>query len=154
MSRQLSGFNIFAFLSNTFISNAEPSGTYEISQMRSLWLSFGFALANALWVLNSFPAMERPTLIDEMNRFSPLAYFTIDSRGRRFLLLLSLTLMVPLLIAAGFSLRINPEHPDNKARVGVFEVFLLIYTAAYSPGAGVVPFLYSSEIFPLLNRGK
>lgn len=86
-------------------------------------------------------------------RFSPLAYFTIDSKGRRFLLLLSLVLMVPLLVAAGFSLRINSSHPDNPTRVGVFEIFLILYTAAYSPGAGVVPFLYSSEIFPMVHRG-
>lgn len=61
--------------------------------------------------------------------------------------------MVPLLIAAGFSLKIDSGHPSNPARVGVFEVFLILYTATYSPGAGVVPFLYSSEIFPLVNRG-
>jgi hypothetical protein len=62
--------------------------------------------------------------------------------------------MIPLLIAAGFSLRINYTDPSNPIRVGVFETFLILYTAAYSPGAGVVPFLYSSEIFPLVNRGK
>jgi hypothetical protein len=62
--------------------------------------------------------------------------------------------MIPLLIAAGFSLRINYTDPSNPVRVGVFETFLILYTAAYSPGAGVVPFLYSSEIFPLVNRGK
>lgn len=86
-------------------------------------------------------------------RFSPLAYFTIDSKGRRFLLLLSLVLMVPLLIAAGFSLGINTGHPNNPIRIGLFETFLILYTAAYSPGAGVVPFLYSSEIFPMVHRG-
>lgn len=86
-------------------------------------------------------------------RFSPLAYFTIDSKGRRFLLLLSLMLMVPLLIAAGFSLEITTTHPNSSVRVGVFETFLILYTAAYSPGAGVVPFLYSSEIFPMVHRG-
>lgn len=86
-------------------------------------------------------------------RFSPLAYFTIDSKGRRFLLLLSLILMIPLLIAAGFSLQIDRLHPNNPTRVGLFATFLTLYTAAYSPGGGVVPFLYSSEIFPLVNRG-
>ena len=86
-------------------------------------------------------------------RFSPLAYFTIDSKGRRFLLLLSLVLMVPLLIAAGFSLGINTADPNNPIRIGLFETFLILYTAAYSPGAGVVPFLYSSEIFPMVHRG-
>jgi hypothetical protein len=58
-----------------------------------------------------------------------------------------------LLIAAGFSLGINTAHPNNSVRVGIFETFLILYTAAYSPGAGVVPFLYSSEIFPMVHRG-
>ncbi|KAH8696407.1 putative sugar transporter [Talaromyces proteolyticus] len=134
-AQQLSGINIFAFLSTSFISNSVNntiSGAPELSNMTALWLSFGFALSNAV--------------------FSPLAYFTIDSKGRRFLLLLSLILMVPLLIAAGFCLQIDPAHPNNPARVGLFELFLILYTATYSPGAGVVPFLYSSEIFPLVNR--
>ncbi|CRG83841.1 Proton myo-inositol cotransporter [Talaromyces islandicus] len=130
-AQQLSGINIFSFLSNNFISNPGQS-TGQISNIKSLWLSFGFGLSNAV--------------------FSPLAYFTIDSKGRRFLLLLSLFLMIPLLIAAGFSLEIDPAHPNNPARVGLFETFLILYTAAYSPGGGVVPFLYSSEIFPLVNR--
>ncbi|GAM41913.1 sugar transporter [Talaromyces pinophilus] len=116
-----------------FITNTTSSGPSGIPQIRSLCLSLGFALANAV--------------------FSPLAYFTIDSKGRRFLLLLSLVLMVPLLIAAGFSLGINTVDPNNPIRVGVFETFLILYTAAYSPGAGVVPFLYSSEVFPMVHRG-
>ncbi|EED15428.1 sugar transporter, putative [Talaromyces stipitatus ATCC 10500] len=131
-SQQLSGINIFAFLSNTFISNSTSFSTPNISHIRILSLSLGFALANAV--------------------FSSLAYFTIDSKGRRFLLLLSLILMVPLLIAAGLSLKISHAHPNNSVRVGVFETFLILYTAAYSPGAGVVPFLYSSEIFPMVHR--
>lgn len=127
-AQQLSGINIFAFLSTSFITS-ETLSKGE-SHMKALWLSFGFCLCNAV--------------------FSPLAYFTIDSKGRRFLLLLSLTLMIPLLIAAGFSLQIGST--TSSARRGVFEMFLILYTATYSPGAGVVPFLYSSEIFPLVNR--
>ena len=96
--------------------------------MESLWLSFGFAAANAV--------------------FSPLAYWFIDSKGRRFLLLASIIAMVPLLLATGFSFKIQAYT----ARIAVVETFVVLYTAAYSPGAGVVPFLYASEVFPLINR--
>lgn len=120
--RQLSGINIFAFLSTTIFS------TGSANPMISLWLSFGFAASNAL--------------------FSPIAYWLIDGKGRRFLLLASLVAMVPLLIATAFSFKI----PGSTARFAVAELFVILYTAAYSPGAGVVPFLYSSEVFPLINR--
>ena len=80
--------------------------------------------------------------------FSPLAWFYIDSKGRRFLLLASLIAMVPLLLATAFSFKIDASD----ARLGVIEFFVILYTAAYSPGAGVVPFLYSSEVSPLINR--
>ena len=120
--RQLSGINIFAFLSTTIFNYG------DINPMQSLWLSFGFAVSNAV--------------------FSPIAYWLIDSKGRRFLLLASLFAMVPLLLATAFSFKI----PNQTARFAVAEVFIIIYTAAYSPGAGVVPFPYSSEVFPLINR--
>ena len=96
--------------------------------MENLWLSFGFAAANAV--------------------FSPIAYWFIDSKGRRFLLLVSLIAMIPLLLATGFSFQIQAYT----ARLVVVETFVILFTAAYSPGAGVVPFLYASEVFPLINR--
>ena len=96
--------------------------------MESLWLTLGFAAANAV--------------------FSPVAYWFIDNKGRRFLLLASLTAMVPLLLAAAFSFQLK----NQTTKLAVVELFVILYTAAYSPGAGVVPFLYSSEVFPLINR--
>lgn len=96
--------------------------------MENLWLSFGFAASNAL--------------------FSPVAYWIVDRKGRRSLLLASLTAMVPLLLATAFAFKIH----EPTAKKVVVEIFVIIYTAAYSPGAGVVPFLYSSEVFPLINR--
>lgn len=96
--------------------------------MENLWLSFGFAASNAL--------------------FSPLAYWIVDRKGRRSLLLASLIAMVPLLLATAFAFKIH----EPTAKKVVVEIFVIIYTAAYSPGAGVVPFLYSSEVFPLINR--
>ncbi|KAL8818156.1 MAG: hypothetical protein Q9191_008001 [Dirinaria sp. TL-2023a] len=56
--------------------------------------------------------------------------------------------MVPLLLATAFSFKI----PQSTAKFAVVELFVILYTAAYSPGAGVVPFQYSSEVFPLINR--
>jgi hypothetical protein len=90
----------------------------------------------------------------EQYRFSPLAYLWIDSHGRRFLLLTSLILMVPLLIAAGFSLDIHKFNPGNSLRIGMFEIFLILYTAAYSPGAGVSnPSIPSILLVPLSRVG-
>lgn len=84
------------------------------------------------------------------HRFSTIAYFYIDSKGRRFLMVTSLAAMIPLLLAAGLSFLAN----DNTLKVGLVSTFLILYTLAYSPGAGVVPFLYTSEIFPQVLRGK
>ena len=83
-------------------------------------------------------------------RFSPIAYFFVDSKGRRFLLIVSLAAMIPLLIATGFSFTAD----SNSAQTGIVATFLILFTLAYSPGAGVIPFLYSSEIFPQVLRGK
>ena len=96
--------------------------------MTSLWLSFGFAAANTV--------------------FSPMAYKYVDEKGRRFLLLGSLLVMVPLLFITGFFFKLDNLTAQN----AVVEFFVIIYTAIYSPGAGVIPFLYSSEVFPLINR--
>ena len=57
--------------------------------------------------------------------------------------------MFPLLIASGFAF----EAKSTRAQDGLVATFLVLYTLAYSPGSGVVPFLYSSEIFPQVLRG-
>ena len=111
-AQQASGINIFAFLAASFLSDA------NFSSINSLWLSLGFGAANFL--------------------FSPIAYWFVDTRGRRFLLLTSLLCCFPMLLATGFSFKIE----DDSARTGVVAMFLILFTLAYSPGAGVVPFLY------------
>ena len=79
---------------------------------------------------------------------SAWAYFYIDTKGRRFLLMTSLASMVPLLLDSGFSFMAD----NNAVKIGLVSTFLILYTLAYSPGAGVVPFLYTSEIFPQVLR--
>ena len=83
-----------------------------------------------------------------LTRFSAIAYFYIDSKGRRFLLMTSLAAMFPLLLASGFSYKLE----SNSGKIAAVTTFLVLYTLAYSPGGGVVPFLYSSEIFPQVLR--
>lgn len=112
----MSGINIFAFLAASFLKEAGLSNT------SSLWLAFGFGAANFC--------------------FSPIAYWFIDSRGRRFLLLMSSLFCFPLLLATAFSFKIDHGDSMSHARTGVVALFMILFTIAYSPGAGVVPFLY------------
>ena len=120
----------------------------------------------------------------KVSRSSMVAYFYIDSKGRRWLLILSLAAMFPFLLATAFSF--EPDNPSNKGLIAFFlvcytmvslpqnhsptskasmpsdsdhtscefnSIVLIEFSQAYSPGAGVVPFLYSSEIFPQMLRG-
>lgn len=70
-------------------------------------------------------------------------------RGRRFLLLTSLGAGVITLALTSAMFHI----PDgNPARLPMIILFIMIFTAFYSPGAGAIPFLYSAEIWP--NEGR
>jgi Sugar (and other) transporter len=86
--------------------------------------------------------------------FSAVAFFFIEPldadkhpiasrlRGRRFLLLLSLSAGAVILLATALSFDIHNSH-----RAGTIIAFVYIFTIFYSPGAGCIPFLYSSEIW-------
>ena len=93
--------------------------------------------------------------LPEDSGINPL-YETGDShplRGRRFLLLASLSLGALMLSITAFCFFI-PQDPENPSpRFGVISLFMLLFTAVYSPGAGSIPFLYCSEIFPNEGRG-
>ncbi|KAL9079837.1 MAG: hypothetical protein Q9157_001293 [Trypethelium eluteriae] len=60
--------------------------------------------------------------------------------------------MIPLIIGQALSLTISTNGNNGGVHTGIVILFIVLNTAAYSPGAGVVPFLYSSEVFPLINR--
>lgn len=119
----MSGINIFAFLAASFLTSS-TAGHTGFKHIDSLGLSFGFGAANFF--------------------FSHIAYWFIDSKGRRYLLLMSLLCCFPLLLATGFSFDIRGDDINTRspARTGVVALFLMLYTLAYSPGSGVVPFLY------------
>ncbi|KAF8636121.1 hypothetical protein AX17_003776 [Amanita inopinata Kibby_2008] len=123
IAQQMCGINIIAFYSSTIFVQA------GYSTRDALLASWGFGLVN--WVF-AFPAV-----------------WTIDTFGRRNLLLFTFPNMAWTLLAAGFSFFIPV---DNGARVPLIALFIFLFAAFYSPGEGPVPFTYSAEVFPLTHR--
>lgn len=123
IAQQMCGINIIAFYSSTIFVNAGST------PKEALFASFGFGLTNFLF---AFPAL-----------------FTIDTFGRRSLLLFTFPQMAWTLLAAGFCFYI-PE--SSRAHLGMIAFFVFLFAAFYSPGEGPVPFTYSAEVFPLSHR--
>ena len=123
IGQQMCGINIIAFYSSTVFAQAGASIT------GALLASWGFGLVNFIF---AWPAV-----------------WTIDTFGRRALLLFTFPNMFWTLLAAGFCFWI-PE--GNNARLGLIATFIYLFDAFYSPGEGPVPFTYSAEVFPLSHR--
>ncbi|KAG5287437.1 sugar transporter [Histoplasma capsulatum G186AR] len=123
IAQQMCGINTMAFYSSTIFAEANATVT------ESLFASWGFGLINFVF---AFPAV-----------------WTIDTYGRRALLLFTFPQMAWTLLAGGFAFYI-PQ--DSKAHLGVIAFFIYLFAAFYSPGEGPVPFTYSAEVFPLSHR--
>ena len=123
LAQQMCGINIIAFYSSSIFSAAGASNK------NSLLASWGFGLVNFVF---AWPAIR-----------------TIDTFGRRSLLLFTFPQMAWTLLAAGFCFYI-PE--SSKAHLGFIALFIFLFAAFYSPGEGPVPFTYSAEVFPLSHR--
>ncbi|KAF7981549.1 hypothetical protein HWV62_33149 [Athelia sp. TMB] len=124
LAQQMCGINIIAFYSSTIFSEA------GYSNRQALLASLGFGAVNFVF---AFPAL-----------------FTIDTFGRRNLLLFTFPQMAWTLLAAGFCFLISPDL--GTARIGLIALFVFMFAAFYSPGEGPVPFTYSAEVFPLAQR--
>ena len=148
LAQQLCGINIIAFYSTLIFESA------GLNQYTAMIGSFGFGATNWLFC---FPA-----------------FWTIDTFGRRSLLLFTFPQMVCFapqfgserlekcsradqipsqfwtLLAAGLCTLINPDV--GSARTGLVCLFVFMFAAFYSPGEGPVPFTYSAEVFPLSHR--
>ncbi|KAK0867179.1 hypothetical protein LTS02_004346 [Friedmanniomyces endolithicus] len=135
VGQQLCGVNALQFFSSTFFCDARK-GTMKdedllanSSYLQPLFLSWGIGLANFLF---TFPA-----------------YYFIDRKGRRWLLLITIPLMALTSLAAGLSFLIPVA---NGARTPVIAIFTFLFMAAYSSGIGPVPFTLSAEVFPMEHR--
>lgn len=123
LAQQMCGINIIAFYSSTIFVDAKASN------LTALLASFGFGLVNFVF---AWPAV-----------------WTIDTWGRRTLLLFTFPNMAWTLLAAGLCFLI----PDtSRAHLGMIAFFVFLFAAFYSPGEGPVPFTYSAEVFPLSHR--
>ncbi|KAI7160226.1 MFS transporter [Hortaea werneckii] len=123
ISQQFSGVNIMAFYSSTIFSEA------GYTARQALLASFGYGLI--------------------MFIFAIPAVYTMDTYGRRNLLLLTFPQMAWCLLAAGFCF-LMPE--GNSARVPLIAFFVYLFIAFYGPGIGPIPSIYFSESFPLSHR--
>ncbi|KAF8908823.1 hypothetical protein CPB85DRAFT_1222505 [Mucidula mucida] len=118
------GINAIAYYSSSIFSQA------NFSDIQALIASWGYGMVN--WI------------------FALPAVYTIDTFGRRNLLLTTFPLMAAFLLLTGFAFWI-PEDA-GRARIGVVALGIYLFTACYSPGEGPVPFTYSAEAFPLYIR--
>lgn len=83
--------------------------------------------------------------------FAIPAIYTIDTFGRRNLLLTTFPLMAIFLLFTGMCFFISQENA-LKTRVGLIALGIYLFGIVYSPGEGPVPFTYSAEAYPLYVR--
>lgn len=121
--QQLCGINIIAFYSSSIFSDA------GFSTFGALLASCVFGFLN---FIGAFPAV-----------------WTMDTLGRRSLLLLTLPIMAVTMLAAGLSFIIPTE---NSAHFYILASMIYLFCLEYSPGMGPVPNTYCSEVFPLSHR--
>ena len=123
MAQQFSGISVMSFYSSTVFAEAGRG------IQTTLLASWGFGLINFVF---AFPAI-----------------WTIDTFGRRNLLLFTFPNMAWCLVTVGCLFLLPTE---SQAKLPLVALFIYIYTAMYSPGIGPVPNVYASECFPLSHR--
>lgn len=124
--QQFCGVNVIAYYSTTIFT------TSGYSIQSALLASMGTGILN--WV------------------FALPATLTIDTFGRRNLLLTTFPFLAICLLWTGFSFWIEPDITDSKKRVAMVTTGMYLFEVFYSPGEGPVPFTYSAEAFPLHVR--
>ncbi|KAF2845205.1 MFS sugar transporter-like protein [Plenodomus tracheiphilus IPT5] len=127
--QQFCGVNVIAYYSSSIFEQA------GFSRSEALLTSMGTGITNFVFAI---PAI-----------------YTIDTFGRRNLLLTTFPLMGICLLWCGMSffLPLDPEtgRPSIE-RLGSIAAAIYTFMAVYSPGEGPVPFTYSAEAFPLHLR--
>jgi sugar porter (SP) family MFS transporter len=121
--QQFCGVNVIAYYSSAIFTQA------GLGQREALIGSLGTGIIN--WI------------------FAIPAIYTIDTFGRRNLLLVGYPLMGLCLLWTGMSFFI-PE--ESVGRIASVATGIYMFMVMYSPSSGPVPFTYSAEAFPLYVR--
>ncbi|OAK94798.1 plastidic glucose transporter 4 [Phaeosphaeriaceae sp. SRC1lsM3a] len=130
--QQFCGVNVIAYYSSSIFRQA------GFSESEALLTSMGTGITNFVFAI---PAI-----------------YTIDTFGRRNLLLTTFPLMGICLLWCGMSFYLpviddgTPEGKSTPQRLGSIAAAIFTFMAVYSPGEGPVPFTYSAEAFPLHLR--
>ncbi|GAB7361778.1 hypothetical protein MBLNU230_g1822t1 [Neophaeotheca triangularis] len=138
--QQFCGVNVIAYYSTAIFQEA------GFGRSDALWTSFGTGVVNWLFAI---PAI-----------------YTIDTFGRRNLLLVGFPLMAICLLWCGFSFFIDNGRPGldteivdgeeqnvvSTGQLGSVAAAIYMFMVCYSPSEGPVPFTYSAEAFPLYLR--
>ncbi|KAE8145652.1 hypothetical protein BDV25DRAFT_144448 [Aspergillus avenaceus] len=122
--QQFCGVNVIAYYSSEIFLEAT-------NQRNALTASLGWGLINWLFAI---PAV-----------------YTIDTFGRRNLLLTTFPLMSLSMFFTGFSFWI-PQETHSSARLACIALGTYFFGIVYSVGEGPVPFTYSAEAYPLYIR--
>jgi len=124
--QQFCGVNVIAYYSSSIFRDS------GFSAKSALAASLGFGVINFLFAI---PAI-----------------YTIDTFGRRNLLLTTFPLMAIFLLFTGMCFFISQEGDSLRVRVGLIALGIYLFGIVYSPGEGPVPFTYSAEAYPLYVR--
>lgn len=122
--QQFCGVNVIAYYSTTIFE----AGGYGLNS--ALLVSMGTGILNWLFALPAF--------------------FTIDTYGRRPLLLTTFPFLSLTMLWTGLSFLI-PEQKKVE-RTAMITAGMYLFECFYSPGMGPVPFSYSAEAFPIQVR--
>ena len=121
--QQFCGINAIVYYNSTIFIRG---GFTEVDALTASW---GFGMVNFLFAIPTF--------------------YTIDTFGRRNLLLFTFPLMALFLIWTGLGF---VAEDGTKTQTGIVASGVYIFSAIYSAGEGPVPFTYSAEAFPLYIR--
>ncbi|KAE8257091.1 hypothetical protein A4X13_0g2587 [Tilletia indica] len=134
LAQQMCGINIIAFYSSTVFKSA------GFTERNALYASLGFGALN--WI------------------FALPGVFTIDTFGRRSLLLVGFPIMALFLLVTSMSFLAPNSAPTPEFPAGVvgpgklagIAIGIYLFACVYSFTEGPVPFTYSAEVFPLAQR--